>query len=207
MPQVEITPVRMVLQVIAASVPVAAGGATDHDDLGSGSLVWTASAHIGDANRFAGFDGAGAAAYYTRAAALALLGVVVVPATALITSDAVDGEVVAAFALESGKKYVITGEHAVAAVSGSTAQNFRMLASGGLVLASGTATWLVAAASQTTAIDVWTAYTAGATDRVARSGIVLSVTTGGTLSIAIRSEVGGVDVESVGGAFVLWEVA
>jgi hypothetical protein len=40
------------------------GGVSDHDDLGAGSLVWTASAHTGTASRVAGFDGTGAAAYY-----------------------------------------------------------------------------------------------------------------------------------------------
>jgi hypothetical protein len=35
----------------------------DHDDLGAGSLVWTASAHTGTASRIAAFDGGGAASY------------------------------------------------------------------------------------------------------------------------------------------------
>lgn len=36
-----------------------------HANLASGSRVWTASGHTGTASKLAGFDGAGAAAYYT----------------------------------------------------------------------------------------------------------------------------------------------
>lgn len=55
---------RPTVRVVAGAIPVSTGGASDHDDLGAGSLVWTASAHTGTASRLAGFSGAGAAAYY-----------------------------------------------------------------------------------------------------------------------------------------------
>jgi hypothetical protein len=41
----------------------AGGGVSDHDDLGAASLIWTASAHTGTANRIAAFNGSGAASY------------------------------------------------------------------------------------------------------------------------------------------------
>ncbi len=47
-------------RVILGAIPVSG----DHDDLGAASLVWTASAHTGTASRLAGFNGAGAAAYF-----------------------------------------------------------------------------------------------------------------------------------------------
>ena len=48
------------------------GGTLDHAALTS-NLAWTTSAHTGTASRLAGFDGAGAAAYYTGSTALDLV--------------------------------------------------------------------------------------------------------------------------------------
>ncbi len=206
---VRVTVERPVIEVAANAIPVVSGGTTDHAALAS-NLAWTTSGHTGTASRLAGFDASGVAALYTRATGLALLGAVVVPAAALSTSDAVTGSVLASFTLVAGRKYIITGELSVTTASGSTAQNFRMSAGGGLVLATATAGWTIASASYVgtvTAIDVWTAFTAGAIDRIARVAIYADCTTGGTLSVEIRSEVGGVAVESRGGGLVLWEVA
>lgn len=47
------------------------GGSSDHAALTH--LAWTTSAHTGTASRLAGFDGAGAAAYYTGSTALDLV--------------------------------------------------------------------------------------------------------------------------------------
>jgi len=46
------------------NVSTGGGGVTAHNLLQAPTLVWTASAHTGNANTLAGFDGAGAAAYY-----------------------------------------------------------------------------------------------------------------------------------------------
>lgn len=51
----------MITEIETYYVP--SGGGSDHSGLSSGSLIWTASAHTGTANRVAAFNGSGAAAY------------------------------------------------------------------------------------------------------------------------------------------------
>jgi len=206
---VRVTVSRPVIEVATNAIPVVSGGTTDHAALSS-NLAWATSGHTGTASRLAGFDGAGAAAYYTRTTALTFLGAVVVSATAVTTSDATNGSSIASFSLTIGKKYIIVGELAVTTASGSTAQNFRMAASGGLALTTSTASWVVVGSAfigGVTTVDAWTAFTAGAIDRIARVAIFVDVSTGGTLTIEMRSEVGGISVESRGGGLVMWEVA
>jgi len=61
-------------RTVTITITGGGGGVTDHADLNTASLVWTAGAHTGTPNRAAGFDGSGAASYITFSSPLSLSG-------------------------------------------------------------------------------------------------------------------------------------